>query len=296
MRSEKRRRPTYYLFGILMGSADVVPGVSGGTVALILGIYEKLVGSIGAAAVGAASLARGRIDSTREWLGQVDWGFLILLGAGVATAVLLGARVIEPLLESYPVQLRALFFGLIAGSLRAPWRQIDGPDTRSYLLAALAAVAAFGLSGIPPRDVVDPPLIVVFFTAMIAICALILPGVSGAYLLIVMGMYQPTLEALNQRNMPYVAVFILGALIGLGGFSRILQRLLAKHQRPTMAILVGLMVGSLRALWPYQDEARGLIGPPSAGSLLAMTGIAAVGFLIVFVITQVGTRMEPGPE
>jgi putative membrane protein len=285
---ERGFRPVNFLFGFLMGSADVIPGVSGGTVALVLGIYERLIASIRAVATAAADLVRGRPGESRQMVREVEWGLVIPLGIGIVSALVLGARIIEPLLDQYPVQLRALFFGLIAASISIPWRAIPTRTRLHLAIAVVAAVLAFALVGIPPAHIEGPHLILVFLAAMIAICAMILPGVSGAFLLLVMGMYEPTLEALNRLDAAYVVVFVLGAAIGLGAFSKLLHYLLKNHHDVTMAALVGLMAGSLRALWPYQDETRALLAPPSPGSLAVALLLAGAGFIIVYGLTQLG--------
>ena len=290
---EKRGfEPVNVLFGLMMGSADIVPGVSGGTMALIVGIYERLIASVRAAASGAADLLRGKIRLARGWFREVEWGLVLPLLAGILTALVIGARLIEPALEHYPVQLRALFFGLIAGSLSIPWKRIP-ERTRSHVwIAVAAAVAAFLLTGMPPREMLAPSYPIVFLAASVAICAMILPGVSGAFLLLVMGMYEPTLGALNSLNFGYILVFAAGAAVGLGIFSKLLNYLLSEHHDITMVALVGLMAGSLRALWPYQGEDRELLGPPSTESLLLVLAIGAVGFAIVTALGRLGDSAE----
>lgn len=283
-------RPINFVFGLAMGAADVVPGISGGTMALILGFYQRLIASIRAAAISATELVRGRRSAARIAFGQVEWGLVLPLGVGVVSALVLGARLIEPLMHAYPVQMRALFFGLILASIPIPWRSVADPTRKHFVIAGAAAVAAFMFTGFPPREVVDPSLLLVFATAMIAICAMILPGLSGAFLLIVMGMYAPALEAINGRDFMYVGVFALGALIGLGAFSKVLFFLLNEHHDVTLAVLVGFMTGSLRALWPYQDEARSLLAPPSATSLLFSLGLGAIGFFVVVLVNRLGDR------
>lgn len=283
-------RPINFVFGLAMGAADVVPGISGGTMALILGFYQRLIASIRAAAIVVSALVRGRRSAARIAFGEVEWGLVLPLGFGVVIALVLGARVIEPLMEAYPIQIRAFFFGLILASIPIPWRAIAEPTRKLYLIAAASAVAAFFVTGFPPREVIDPSLLLVFVTAMIAICAMILPGISGAFLLVVMGMYTPALEALNGRDFVYVGVFALGALIGLGAFSKVLFYLLNEHHDVTLAVLVGFMAGSLRALWPYQDEARSLLAPTSTSSLLVSIGLAAIGFALVTILNRMGDR------
>lgn len=293
MKTEKKGfQAINIVFGLMMGSADIVPGVSGGTMALIVGIYERLINSVRAAASAAAAVVRGKVNEGKASLREVEWGLVLPLLAGILTALVIGARVIEPALEAYPVQLRALFFGLIAGSLAIPWRRIPSRTRQHVWIAIAAAVAAFLLTGLPPQSIVDPSLLIVFLAASVAICAMILPGVSGAFLLLVMGMYEVTLEALNSLDLVYVGVFAAGAAIGLGIFSKLLSYLLNEHHDVTMAALVGLMAGSLRALWPYQTESRALLGPPSLQSFLMALLIAAVGFTVVTVIARIGDAAE----
>jgi putative membrane protein len=296
MSGRRRFEPANFAFGLMMGAADIVPGVSGGTVALIVGIYERLIGSVRAAATAAARLVSGRPREARTALRELEWGLVIPLGLGIVTALVIGARIILPTLENYPVQFRALFFGLIAASLVIPWRRIRDRRGSHPWIAVFAAVVAFLLVGIPPRELVDPALLFVFLAAMVAICAMILPGVSGSFLLLVMGMYEPTLRALNGLDLTYVGVFVAGAAIGLGSFSKLLHFLLRGYHDGTMAALVGLMAGSLRALWPYQDESRALLAPPSTESLVMAIAFALVGFLVVFGMTALGDRIHARAE
>lgn len=281
-----------YLRGLLMGSADIVPGVSGGTVALVVGIYERLVSSIGAATGAAVSLLRLDFQGVRHRLRQVHWGLLVPLMAGIGTAIVVGARFIPAMMEAYPVETQALFFGLILGALIVPWRRIYRRIPAHYWVAAVAAVATFVLVGLPPREVVSPGPVVVFVAAAVAICAMILPGVSGSYLLLIMGMYAPTLSALNARDLFYIGVFALGAIVGLGLFSRFLEYLLARHHDMTMAVLVGMMAGSLRAIWPYLDEDRGLLPPPADATVLVPIGLVLIGAALVMGLLWMGVRAE----
>ncbi len=283
-------QPINFVFGMLMGAADVIPGVSGGTVALIVGIYERLINSIRAVASAAANVVRGKLADARAAIRRAEWGFLLPLMGGIVTAIVIGARVLVPLLEQYPVQFRALFFGLIAASVLAPWERIRERDPRIYLTMAAGAVVAFILVGFPPGEIADPGLLTVFLAASVAICAMILPGVSGSFLLLVMGMYTPTLRALNEGNLVYVGVFILGCAVGLGLFSKLLSFLLSRYHDLTMATLIGLMLGSLRTLWPFQDESRALLAPPSGAAFLIAFGLAALGFILVLSLLAFGRR------
>lgn len=263
--------------GLLMGAADVVPGVSGGTMALIVGIYERLIASVRAAA------------SAR--LRDVEWALVVPLAAGILTALAAGTVVIPPLLEAFPVHARALFFGLVAASLPIPWRRIQRVDWRALVWLVLAAGLAFVLVGVPPRSPPEPAAWQVAAAAAVAICAMILPGVSGAFLLEAMGMYEPTLQAARHLDVGYVSAFGLGAVLGLGAFAKFLGWLLERRHDATMAALVGLMAGALRALWPWLGEDRSLlIPPPDSGHVLVVVLLAAVGFAAVTALVAVGER------
>lgn len=274
--------------GVLIGVAEVIPGVSGGTVALIVGLYRRLIDAIADVVLAGRRLITGPRSDVGPLIRGLPWAMLIPVALGMGAAVILGARIIEPLLETHPEQMRALFFGLVAAGIVVPLGILmrtppGGFAWRDAVLIVVAAVAAAVLTGLPPGDVTDPPLIVVFLAAAVAICALVLPGVSGSFLLLSLGLYETTIAAVNERNFAYLAVFALGAIFGLAAFVSFLRWLLDHHARITMAIIVGLMIGSLRALWPWQDEDRGLLAPTSdvlSVVLLALAGVAIVAVLL----------------
>ena len=274
--------------GILIGIAEVSPGVSGGTVALIVGLYRRLIDAIADVVLAGRRLVTGQRREAVDLIKHLPWSMLIPVAVGMGAAVIIGARILEPLLETHPEQMRALFFGLVAAGVLVPLGILrrtapGGIDIKAGVLIVIAAVAAVILTGLPPATVTDPPLITVFFAAAVAICALVLPGVSGSFLLLSFGLYEPTITAVNERNLAYLAVFALGAIFGLAIFVSVLRWLLDHHTRITMAIIVGLMIGSLRALWPWQDGDRGLLPPSSdivSVLLLAVAGAAIVGVLL----------------
>lgn len=279
--------------GILIGAAEVVPGVSGGTVALVVGLYERLIASAGhlltALRVLARDVPRGRgARAAGARLRQVEWGMVVPVLAAMLLALVTLARVIEPLLEQQPERARALFLGLVLASIVVPARMVGGWGRREALLAAVAMVAAVLLTGLPPGSNDAPSMLLVFGSAAMAICALVLPGVSGSFLLLSIGVYEPTLAAVNDRDLGYVAVFAAGALTGLALFVKVLQWLLTAHRRATLAVMTGLMVGSLRALWPWQDDDRGLLSP--SGSVGPVLGFAALGIVLVVALLVVEAR------
>jgi putative membrane protein len=278
------------LQGLLMGTADVIPGVSGGTVALILGIYERLIDSIHDVAAAIASAVRGDRPGAREHWQRADFGLVLPLGVGILVALGLGSVLLPPLIERYPVVTSAVFFGLIAGALPIPWQRIGDRGRRHHALAVAGALVAFVLAGLAPASIDDPSLPMVFGAAAIAICAMILPGVSGAYLLLVMGMYEVTLEAVAALNLAYVGVFAAGAATGLALFSKLLAWLLDARQDATMAVLVGLMAGSLRRLWPWQDDVGVVHAPDSAAAVVLAVACVAIGVVVVTALSHYGRR------
>ena len=267
--------------GVAIGAAEVVPGVSGGTIALITGVYDTLIGS-------AATLIRAMAGSLRsagrrerwEEVGALPWARVVTILLGMALAIVLAARILEPLIEGYPEHTRAVFLGLILASLSIPLSMAGGiTNPGAALIVLFAAVAAFFLTGIPPTSFDSPSSLVVLLAAAVAVCALVLPGVSGSFLLVGIGLYQPTIEAVNNRDLGYLGVFVAGAVLGLSSFVVVLQWLLSRHQRVTLLVMAGLMAGSARALWPWQTEDRVLLAPTD--NWIVMVGLAIVGVLSV---------------
>lgn len=263
-----------------MGSADVVPGVSGGTVALVLGIYERLVASVHHAASSLGALIRGRWQEAGRRLGAVEWRLLVPLLSGIALAVLTLSSLIDRMLEEQPVETAALFFGLVLASILIAWRLVGRWDLGRLVVLAAVAVAAFLLLGLRRGEVANPAAAAFFVAGAVAIVAMILPGISGSFILLMLGMYQPVLDAVNDRRLGVISVFVAGAAIGLSSFATVLDRLLRHHHDTVMAALIGLMAGSLRVLWPWPDgtaTAR-LAAPqdPLAPLLLAALGLGVV--------------------
>lgn len=243
-----------YCKGLAMGTADIIPGVSGGTVAFITGIYEQLLAAIRSVDAGVFSRLV-RLD-VRGAMARVHWRFLLALGAGVLTALVAASRVVHHLLEAYPVQVWALFFGLILASALVVWRHLPSPGLREGLFCLVGAVGAYVAVGLIPVET-PQTLWFFFFCGIIAICAMILPGLSGAFLLLVLGKYAELTGALRNpldgENLLIIMVFGAGACIGLALFSRVLGYLFARYHDVTVALLTGLMLGALRRVWPWKD-------------------------------------------
>lgn len=281
----------HFIRGFLMGSADVVPGVSGGTVALILGIYPRLIDNVRRGAGALGSFARFRFSDGVVRLRTIEWGFLVPLLAGIAVALVSLAHLIETLLEDHPVEMSGLFFGLVSASVFVAWRMVGQWDAARVATVVVVAIAAFFILGLRSGEADNPATWVFLVSGAIAICAMILPGVSGSFLLLMLGMYEAVLGAVNDRDIALLLVFIVGAVVGLALFSSVLHWALERHYDPMMAAITGLLLGSLRVLWPWPN---GIDGPelsgPIADDFAAPFLLAVVGVGLVFLITRLGAR------
>ena len=289
----------HLLYGMLMGGADVIPGVSGGTMALIVGVYERLVGAISSMVSWGLALVRLDVDEMRTHWAEVPWSLVLPLGAGIGTAIVAGARVIPGLMDTYPEQMRGLFLGLVGASLFIPALRIRSLTSSHLVIGFGCAVLAFYLTGLPVLETATTPgLLRVFLSATIAICAMILPGVSGAFLLKALGIYEPTLQSINTllsldlSALPYVLTFCLGAAAGLGAFAKLLDWLLSHRHDATMAALVGLIAGALRSLWPYLGPERALRLPKSGDPIGPVVGLTLLGFGVVLGLLWWGRQAE----
>ncbi len=279
------------LRGALIGVAEIVPGVSGGTIALIVRVYHSIIRSASGVVRGLVGVVVPSLRRSKPW-SEVEWLRIIPIVVGMFVAIFVAAAIVEPLLDAYPVQARAVFAGLIAMSLVVPITMVGSRwGAKDLLIAATAAAVSFVLVGLPTLTVSDPSLLLVAPAAAIAVCALVLPGVSGSFLLLTLGMYEPTLSAVNERDFSYLGVFVAGAIVGLGSFVVVLQWLLTHRRRVTLVVMTGLMVGSLRALWPWQGEGRELLAPDPA-SLPVVVGLFVAGVTVVGVLLFVERVMS----
>ena len=302
-----------YLRGMLMGAADIVPGVSGGTMAFITGIYDTLIDSIRAFDLACLRLVlRGQIKAAWQ---HVNGPFLLALALGIATSIVSLARVISWLLENHPVPLWAFFFGLILASALVLLRQVGKWTVArvSCLLAGALIALAVALSPVVDLNI---GMAGVFLSGFVAICAMILPGISGSFILVLLGMYATVLGALKSLDLAFIAVLGAGAVAGLLCFSRLLHWLLHHFHQATMALLTGFLFGSLAVVWPWMRvlewvvDRHGDLNPaqlvPVAPAvyltvsgqdpqLLLCIGLMVVGFLAVWMIdTRWGHARSPG--
>lgn len=238
-----------YLRGMAMGAADVVPGVSGGTIAFITGIYEELLGAIKSVDVQALKLLH--TAGPRAAWAHINGNFLVALLAGIFTSILSLARLISYWLEVYPTLLWAFFFGLIVASVWHLIRRMHGWNVARALLLLAGAVLAYGIGELKPADI-EPAWWYIFLSGAIAICAMILPGISGSFILVLLGMYGHTLLAIKGLDIGYVLLFALGCGSGLLAFSRLLSWLFDHYHDATLALLVGFLLGSLNLVWPWK--------------------------------------------
>ena len=239
-----------YAKGISMGVADVIPGVSGGTIAFISGIYEELIGSIKSIDADAFKLlARFQIKSFWK---SINGNFLIAVLAGIVTSLLSLARLMTYLLEHHPIPVWSFFFGLILVSAPLIMRDIKKWDIATVISGILGIVIAYLITILSPTET-PTNLPFIFFCGALAICAMILPGISGAFILLLIGKYEYMIKALISFDIPVIIVFVIGCFLGLLGFSRFLSWILTHYRFPTLALLAGFMIGSLNKVWPWKE-------------------------------------------
>ena len=264
-----------------MGSADIVPGVSGGTIALITGIYSHLVEAISKIKFGFVKpLLKG--DFSGFWnqlLEEIDFEFFIPLLLGILIALITLAKVVTFCMDYYTDLTFSFFLGLIIASAVILFRQLDRIDAKTVVFAVIGAILTYIFVSLNPIAA-NHSLIVLFFSGMIAICAMILPGISGSFLLLLLGQYEYMLNALHQFNFSEIITFVVGALIGILGFSKILNFLLKNYEEVTMAFLIGVMIGSLKV--PAVEIVSSV--SLNVSGLLPCVIVAIVGFALIIIM------------
>ena len=259
------------LKGCTMGMADVVPGVSGGTIAFISGIYEELLDSIRSVdATALRLLLRFRLA---EFWRHVNGRFLLPVLLGIAVAIFSLARLMTYLLTNHPIAIWSFFFGLIVASALLVAKQIGRWDWRTVLAFAVGAAAAWWITVATPAETPDGWWFVMLSGA-IAICAMILPGISGAFILLLLGKYQYIMHAVGEFDIPVIAVFVIGAAAGIISFSHLLSWLLKHWHDVTVAVLMGFMVGSLNKVWPWKETVKTYLDSHGVAQPLVQNNIA----------------------
>jgi putative membrane protein len=290
------------LKGMGMGAADVVPGVSGGTIAFITGIYEELIDSIKSVNLYALKLLFS-FKLTAFWK-AINGNFLISVLLGIGISIFSLAKGLEFLLHNYPILVWAFFFGLIVASAIYIARTIKKWDAGTVIAGIAGIVVAYFITVISPAEA-NTTWLFIFISGSIAICAMILPGISGSFILVLLGMYKFILSAVGNLNIPVLLVFIAGAAIGIIAFSNLLSWFLKKFHNITIAVLAGFMVGSLNKIWPWKEVTETFVDRHGEVRALAeknilpgtyekLTGneswllgailLAIVGFALIFVV------------
>lgn len=247
---EKRNYPMLVLKGIGMGAADVIPGVSGGTIAFITGIYEELLRSIRSFDLAAVRKLL-RLDLKGFWK-HINGGFLFSVLAGIGISIFSLAKVMKYLLETHPIFVWSFFFGLIIASSWLVAREVKKWGAGTVIALITGAAAAYMITVLSPASTPDAWWFIILSGA-VAICAMILPGISGAFILLLMGKYAYIIGAVSTFNLPVLLLFAVGAVAGIISFSHLLSWLLAKYHGATVALLTGFMVGSLNKIWPWKE-------------------------------------------
>lgn len=293
MHKKERRIPRLIFTGFSMGLADLVPGVSGGTIALLYGIYDELLYSIRVVTGKVPKLIlRGKIKQT---IGIIPFAFLVPLMLGLLTAIFGMVEVVTYLLDVHPAPVWSLFFGLVLGSAYVVSKRVVGWNRARVGLAIFGFVVTFIVVGLPVLSLSTSP-IVLFVTGAIASCAMILPGISGSLLMVIMGQYENVLHAVADRQFDLLVVFALGAITGLALFARLLSWLLRTHHSATIALLIGVLLGSLRKVWPWQTESANgstsIVLPEPSVAVLGAVVLMLVGFAVVWYLEKLGIARE----
>ena len=288
--------------GFCMGAADVVPGVSGGTMAFILGIYEELLNAIKSFDFKSLRyLVTFRMGTFFE---KISWQFLLSLGLGILTAIFTLSKFLAWLLENEPVLIWSFFLGLILASVVTVSKQVDQWKLSRWVSLLCGLVGIYIIVGLVPVSTPND-LWFLFVSGAIAICAMILPGISGSFILVLMGKYQFVLQAVNERDFLVLGVVAAGACVGIALFSRLLAWLLSKYHDLMVALLTGLMIGSLRKVWPWKVTLESLVDGhgktvpilqanvlPRAwdGELMGGLFLMIIGFLMVLALEWMAGR------
>jgi putative membrane protein len=294
------------LKGIAMGAADAVPGVSGGTIAFISGIYEELINTI--SNVNLSLFKTLFSKGIKAFWKQANGNFLVALLLGIIVSFVSFMRLAKYLLENHPVLIWSFFFGLIIASIYFVGKQITKWTVAVFIALIIGACIAFYTTTLPALATNDNSFYL-FFSGAIAICAMILPGISGSFILIILGAYKTLSDALDDFDIKKIIIFTTGALVGLLSFSHVLKWLFKHYHNITLAILTGFIFGSLNKIWPWKKtqtwhtNSKGIKTPLLEKSispfsfegdnlLLFSIGLMAIGFLLIIVLEKLGSKKQ----
>lgn len=281
--------------GIAMGAADVIPGVSGGTIAFLTGIYSELLNSIKSINFNAVKLLL--TGKFAEFSKAVNLKFLLAVASGILISIFSLARLMQYLLVNHPIPLWSFFMGLIAASAIFVLREI-GKWKFVHIVSLLAGIVIAAYICLVSPSQTTEEYWFIFISGAIAICAMILPGISGSFILLLMGKYAFIMKAVTDFNIPVLATFAVGAILGIIAFSHFLTWLLKKYYKPTICVLAGFMIGSLVKVWPWKkvlDEASHIDRPIFPGHFETITGQSSELFLAVL-FTLIGISLVFGIE
>ena len=289
-----------YIRGLAMGAADIVPGVSGGTIALIAGIYERLINALGSIGPSLWHIFRqeGGIKGLLAVWRQVDATFLLCLLLGIGTSIVTLAGIIKNLLDNQPLFIWSFFFGLVVATVIILLTEIKGWNAARASLFIVGLVAAVIISSLPLLST-TPSLAYLFFAGAIAICAMILPGISGSFILLLLGAYDAVLEAVHTLNLTVIVTLMAGMVSGLLLFTHLLKWLLSRYYQGTLALLTGFIAGSLIKVWPWKTDALGTLNTeaiinvapwhyPTGAHWLTTLGLMLIGAVLVSLLSWWG--------
>ena len=307
MNNKNRSFPDYIALsvkGFCMGASDVVPGVSGGTMAFILGIYEELIDAI--KSFDLKSLQFLVTLKFRPLLDRISWQFLLAVGIGIFTAIFTLSKLLSWLLQNRPVFIWSFFLGLILASVLSVSRRVEAWRILTWLCLVGGTLGSYFLVGLVPVATPNDYWFL-FLCGAVAICAMILPGISGSYILVLLGKYQYVLDAVNHRDFLVLGLVAAGACVGIIAFSRILGWLLKNHHDLMVATLTGLMIGSLRKVWPWKETLESVVDSHGQmvplvqsnilpgqwnGEVLVALSLMVAGLLAVLFLDRLGNRIK----
>ena len=270
--------------GLCMGSVELIPGVSSATIALITGIYERLVQALSSITFSFMKpLVKGDFSGFKtKFLAEIDFQLFVPLLLGIVIAVLTLSKIIGFLLDTHTAYMFAFFLGLILASAVVLYKHLAKISRRLIIISIVGFLLAFLFVGLNPIAA-NHSLPIIFFSGVIAICAMLLPGISGAFVLLLLGQYKYMLDALNSLNFAVIITFCLGALLGVLGFSKVLHHLLQHYREITLAFLIGVMLGTLRI--PYSEIVANISGPLFMPIAICLA-LAIVGFVVILVMEK----------